>query len=75
MLFKYADGELQVSKQERDGLNVDGDVNAVLRLQPKFKYVDGIERLGDMPLPFLVDLPNGSWHCIQKCWQLYGSYT
>ena len=25
-----------------------------------FKYVDGVERLSDMELPFLVDLPNGS---------------
>ena len=28
--------------------------------RPKFKYVDGIQRLADLPLPFLVDLPNGS---------------
>ena len=26
----------------------------------RFKYVDGIERLADMELPFLIDLPNGS---------------
>ena len=30
------------------------------RPRSKFKYVDGVERLADMPLPFLIDLPNGS---------------
>ena len=28
--------------------------------RPRFKYVDGVERLCDLELPFLVDLPNGS---------------
>ena len=30
----------------------------------RFKYVDGVERLADMQLPFLIDLPNGSCEAV-----------
>ena len=29
-----------------------------------FKYVDGVESLSDVKLPFLVDLPNGSCEAV-----------
>ena len=64
MLLKYADDQLRDSIQERGRVNLEGDNNAVLPVRQKFKYVDGIERLGDMPLPFLVDLPNGSCEAV-----------
>ena len=48
MCLDYADNELERSL-------VPGN-----EPRPKFKYVDGIQRLADLPLPFLVDLPNGS---------------
>ena len=60
MLATYADDELKEYLQQGNGQHAEGDNVAVLRNRPKFKYVDGVERLSDMPLPFLVDLPNGS---------------
>ena len=58
MCLKYADDELRASLQPvhvPDGQNV-----PVIQHWPKFKYIDGLQRLSDLPLPFLVDLPNGS---------------
>ena len=60
MLASYADEQLKEHLQLANGQNAEGDNVPVLKHRPKFKYVDGVERLTDMPLPFLVDLPNGS---------------
>ena len=58
MCKRYADEELIASLQPvnlPDGQNVPH-----IQPRPKFKYIDGVQRLSDLPLPFLVDLPNGS---------------
>ena len=60
MLLKYADDERKMFKERANDGNDQAEDNAVARPRSKFKYVDGVERLADMPLPFLIDLPNGS---------------
>ena len=62
MLLDYADRELEEAKKPVIGpLNI-----GVKRIseRKRFKYVDGIQRLADMELPFLVDLPNGSCEAV-----------
>ena len=59
-LLKYADDELRKSMVPAREPPVDGDRARDAGHRRKFKYVDGIERLCDMDLPFLIDLPNGS---------------
>ena len=61
-LLLYADEEMRkylqpVENPQPEGGNQEQPAREFRR---KFKYVDGVERLQDMPLPFLVDLPNGS---------------
>ena len=58
MCLNYADDELRASLQPVDV--GDGNNVPVIQQRPKFKYIDGVQRLCDLPLPFLVDLPNGS---------------
>ena len=60
MFTKYADDELKNFLQQENEQHPDRPNNLNMDVRPKFKYVDGVERLGDMLLPFLVDLPNGS---------------
>ena len=58
MCLNYADDEFKASLQP---VNVgQGENVPVVQMRPKFKYIDGVQRLSDLPLPFLVDLPNGS---------------
>ena len=62
MLLKYADDEMKNHLQPRvNDQQPENEAEEVLaEYQHKFKYVDGIERLRNMPLPFLFDLPNGN---------------
>ena len=60
MLLKYADDEMKKYKERANDGNGQGEDNAVAPPRSKFKYVDGVERLADMPYPFLIDMPNGS---------------
>ena len=61
MLLKYADEEMTNYLQPPVEPELQGDrEQAVPPKRHKFKYIDGIERLKDIPLPFLVDLPTGS---------------
>ena len=60
MLLKYADDERKMFKERANEGNDQAEDNAVARPRSKLEYVDGVERLADMPLPFLIDLPNGS---------------
>ena len=62
MLLKYADDEMKNHLQPRvNDQQPENEGEEVLpEYQYKFKYVDGIERLRNMPLPFLLDLPNSS---------------
>ena len=59
VLLKYADDELRKHLQLPEDAEPQNDPPPA-RIRRKFKYVDGVEILSDMPLPFLVDLPNGS---------------
>ena len=61
-LLLYADEEMlnylqPVEDPQPEGGNQE---HGVREIRLKFKYVDCVERLKDMPLPFLIDLPNGS---------------
>ena len=57
VLLKYADDEMKASLQPEEKALL-GNVNVpMIKPRLKFKYVDGIQRLSDMPLPFLIDLP------------------
>ena len=58
MCLKYADDELRASLQPVN--DPEGQNEPAVEIRPKFKYLDGTQRLSDLPLPFLVDLPNGS---------------
>ena len=60
-LLKYADDELRKALAPAVEPAADG-VNRVIHVEqrPRFKYVDGVERLSDLELPFVIDLPNGS---------------
>ena len=60
MFTRYADDQLREYLQRENPPLPQGENAAASNDRPKFKYVDGIERLSDMALPFLVDLPNGS---------------
>ena len=60
MFLEYADDEMRKYKERANDGNGQGEDNAVAPPRSKFKYVDGVERLADMPLPFLIDMPNGS---------------
>ena len=64
MCYKYAEDQLRDSLQPVYGPHLEGDNEPAIKKRPTFKYVDGIERLSDMSLPFLVDLPNGSSEAI-----------
>ena len=56
-----ADDEWRKSLAPAGELAADGK-NRAKRVEhrPRFMYVDAVERLCDLELPFLVDLPNGS---------------
>ena len=56
--MEYAEEELRKYTNPQPG--PDGVVQPNLKIRKCFKYVDGVERLTDMELPFLLDLPNGS---------------
>ena len=62
MLLDYA------YQQYRDALAVGDDAQGDARQRDAkpvtFKYVDGVVRLVNMELPFLVDLPNGSCEAV-----------
>ena len=58
MLLKYADDEMKKFKERANEGDDQPEDNAVARPRLKFKHVDGIERLADMSLPFLIDLLN-----------------
>ena len=62
MLLDYAD------QQYRDAMAVGDDAQGEARQRDAkpvtFKYVDGVVRLVNMELPFLVDLPNGSCEAV-----------
>ena len=62
--LKYADDEFknslqQVQVHQQENKNV-LDVEQPAEQPAKFKYVDGVYRLCNMPFTFLIDLPNGS---------------
>ena len=59
MLQEYADNEYRDSQLLLIGPLNEGVVDRV-RERLVFKYLDGKQRLADMDLPFLIDLPNGS---------------
>ena len=68
--------EVKVAEEERDDIQdeerevkVDGENQRrngenQRKKRKTFKYVDGVERLCDMELPFLVELPNGSCEAV-----------
>ena len=59
-MLKYADDEMKKHLQPPANDQPENERQQVLpEYRHKFKYVDGIERLKNMPLPFLLDLPNG----------------
>ena len=60
MLYDYAEEELRKAKAPDNVELKEGKETPPPKLLRTFKYVDGIERLCNMELPFLVDLPNGS---------------
>ena len=60
MLLEEADAQLKAAKQPVYGPLPEGVERSYVKPFKTFKYVDGIERLLNMDLPFLVDLPNGS---------------
>ena len=60
MLQKYAEDELKISLQPVQGPMLENQNIPRVEPRPKFKYIGGVERLADLPLPFLLDLPNGS---------------
>ena len=60
MCLEYADDELQKSLVPANGPGLENQNIGIMKPRPKFKYVDGIQRLADLPFPCLVDLPNGS---------------
>ena len=58
LLLNYAEEEMQrYNHPQRPAGDEDPPI---IRVRKCFKYVDGVERLADMELPFLLDLPNGS---------------
>ena len=61
-LMEYAAEELESSRAPVYGPLMEGEDQPPPpgNSRKTFKYVDGVERLSDMELPFLVDLPNGS---------------
>ena len=59
-LMEYAAEELEAARSPVYGPFREGEVRPPAPKMKTFKYVDGVERLSDMELPFLVDLPNGS---------------
>ena len=58
MLLQYADEELRKANLPDIEPLEEGVKRGCDR--KRFKCLDGIQRLADMDLPFLVDLPNGS---------------
>ena len=63
MLQDYADSEIRASKLPLIGPLNEGHVDRV-RERNVFKDVEGKERIADMALPFLIDLPNGSCEAV-----------
>ena len=49
MLLKYADDEMKMFKERANDGNGQAEDNAVARPRSKFKYVDVVGRLSDMP--------------------------
>ena len=60
MFYDYAEEELRKATLPDNVQLIDGEEPPPQKSLRTFKYVDGIERLCNMELPFLVDLPNGS---------------
>ena len=58
LMMEYAQEELRKAINPQQGEQNHQREQGLKR--KRFKYVDGIERLADMELPFLIDLPNGS---------------
>jgi len=58
LLLRYAEDELR--NYNNPPPRADNEEADNIQIRKCFKYVDGIERLVDMELPFLLDLPNGS---------------
>ena len=59
-LLKNADDQLLLAQQPVYGPLPEGVQRQDAKQLKTFKYIDGIERLSNMELPFMVDLPNGS---------------
>ena len=64
MLMDYANEEMTLSKLPVHGPLNDGERGPFVKHSNTFKYVDGVERLSNMDLPFLVDLPNCSCEAV-----------
>ena len=64
MLLEYADTQLQLAREADNAPLPQGLERPRVKPVKTFKYVDGIERLSNMDLPFLVDLPNGSCEAV-----------
>lgn len=62
--MEYAADELEAARTLVEGPLREREVRPPAQKLRTFKYVDGIERLSDMKLPFLIDLPNGSSEAI-----------
>ena len=54
--MEYAAEELEAARSPVYGPFREGEVRPPAPKMKTFKYVDGVERLSDMELPFLVDL-------------------
>ena len=52
MLLEYAEDELAAAKKLFVGPLLEGERATVVKRPKTFKYVDGVERLCDMDLPF-----------------------
>ena len=60
MFQKYAEDELKTSLQPVQAPMIENQNIPRVEARPKFKYIGGVQSLADLPLPFLLDLPNGS---------------
>ena len=52
MCLDYADHELEQSLLQGNDPDVENQNGGVVKPRLKFKFVDGVQRLADLPLPF-----------------------
>ena len=61
--MQYAADELEAARSLEEGPLRQGEVRPPAQKPRTFKYVDGIERLSEMKLSFLVDLSTINVYC------------